>query len=67
MARKKINAAVVDLTFDFESNKSSIQVRHLFSLADRVKDPVRAPPGWMRAEWEHLYWDDAFPASASLD
>ena len=55
------------LTFDFHINRSDVPVRCPFPLADRVEDPARVPPGWVRAEWEHLYWDDAFPASASLD
>ena len=56
-----------DLTFDFHVNRSDVPVRCPFPLADRVEDPARVPPRWVRAEWEHLYWDDAFPASASLD
>ena len=58
---------VTDLTYDFHLNKSDNQVRHPFPLANMVGDPDKAPPGWVRAEWEHMYWDDAFPASALLD
>ena len=60
-------ATVTDLTFDFHLNKSDNQVRHPFPLANRVGDLDRAPPCQVRAEWEHLCWDDAFLASASLD
>ena len=66
MGREKM-ATVVDLTFDFHLNKSDNQVGRPFPLANRIEDPDRAPPGWVRAKREHLYWDDAFPASASLD
>ena len=62
-----INATATDLSFDFHLNKSSDPVRNPFPLANRVGDPDRAPPGWVRTEWEHLYWDDAFPVSTSLD
>ena len=70
MGRRKMvtaTAIATDLTFDFHLNKSSNQVRNPFPLANRVGDPDWTRLGWLWAEWEHLYWDDAFPASASLD
>ena len=66
MGRMKM-ATVIDLTFDFHLNKSDNQIHHPFPLANMIRDLDRAPPGWVHAEWEHLYWDDAFLASASLD
>ena len=62
-----ITATAIDLTFDFHLNKSPEPVRNSFPLANRVRDPNRAPSSWVWTEWEHLYWDDAFPTSASLD
>ena len=68
MARKKmITATTTDLSFDFHLNISSDPVRNLFPLANRDGDPDRFPRCWIRTKWEHLYWDDAFPASDSLD
>lgn len=36
-------------------------------MANRVGDPDGAIPVWVRTEWEDVYWDDAYPASALLD
>ena len=47
-------AVATDLTFDFHLNKSGNPVRRPFPQAIRVEDPARAPPGWLRAEWEDL-------------
>ena len=66
IGRKKM-ATVIDFTFDFYLNKSDKQIHHPFQLENMIGYPDTGPPGWVHDEWEHLYWDDAFLASASLD